>query len=95
LEDRDTVYAHNEFLEQAAELGWADFVLVVLLLLWVFVRLAVVPEADAVTALAAVAFAGTSIHASLDYVWHFPSILLVAAALVGTGLVPSRTGGDA
>jgi O-antigen ligase len=90
LDDRDSIFAHNEFLEQAAELGWAGMALAVLLLAWAFVRLALVPGADAVTALAAVALAGASIQASVDYVWHFPAVLLSAAALVGTGFVPSR-----
>jgi O-antigen ligase len=90
LEDRDTIYAHNEFLEQAAELGWAGMVLTVLLVAWLFLRLAITPGADAVTALSAVALAGLAIHGSVDYVWHFPAVPLAAAALIGTGLVPPR-----
>jgi hypothetical protein len=90
LEDRDTIYAHNEFLEQAAELGWAGMVLTVLLVAWLFLRLAISRGADAVTALSAVALAGLAIHGSVDYVWHFPAVPLAAAALVGTGLVPTH-----
>jgi O-antigen ligase len=90
LGDRDTVYAHNEILEQGAELGWAGMVLTVLLLAWTFGRLAMHPDPDAVTVLAAVALAGLSIHACVDYVWHSPAVPLAAAALVGTGIAPSR-----
>ena len=90
LRDRDTIYAHNEFLEQGAELGWAGMILTILLVAWVFLRLAITPHADAVTAMSAVALAGLTIHGSVDYVWHFPAVLLAAAALVGTGLVPGH-----
>lgn len=93
LADRDTVYAHSEILEQGAELGWAGMVLIVLLLAWAFARLAIDPDPDAVTVLAAVALAGLSIHACVDYVWHFPAVPLAAAALVGTGVAPSRRAG--
>ena len=94
LADRDAIYAHNEFLEQGAELGWAGIAAMVLLVAWGFVRLAVNPRPDAVTALAAVALAGTAIHACIDFVWHFPAVPLVAATLVGTGLVPGRARSD-
>jgi hypothetical protein len=90
LEDRDTIYAHNEFLEQAAELGWAGMAFAILLVAWLFLRLALNPSADVVTAMSAVALAGLVIHGSVDYVWHFPAVPLAAAALDGTGLVPPR-----
>ena len=66
----------------------------VLLVAWAFARLAANPRPEAVTALASVALAGAAIHACVDYVWHFPAVLLAAAALVGTGLVPGRAGSD-
>lgn len=90
LDDRDTIYAHNEFLETSAELGVAAAALLVLLVGWAFVRLAVTRHADVVTAVAAAALAGSTIQASVDYVWHFPAIPLAAAALVGTGFVGRR-----
>jgi O-antigen ligase len=87
LGDRDAAHAHQEFLEQGAELGWVGLALTIALLAWTFARLAITRRADAVTALSAVALAGASIHASVDYVWHFPPIPLATAALVATGFI--------
>ena len=93
LGDRDAIYAHNEFLETSAELGVAAAVLMVLLVAWAFVRLSVTRHADVVTAVAAAALGGAAIQASVDYVWHFPAIPIVAAALVGTGVIGRRDDG--
>ena len=84
LQDRDARWAHNEFLQQGVELGWAGLVLVVLLFLWGFARLWVHPAPDLVVALGAASLAALGIHASVDYVLHFPALPLAAAALVGT-----------
>jgi O-antigen ligase len=88
--DADSIHAHNEFLERGAELGVAGLVLMVLLFGWAFVRLWMVPHPDAVQALAAASIAVVGVHASVDYILHTPAILLGAAALLGTGLVPRR-----
>jgi hypothetical protein len=93
LGDRDAIFAHNEFLETSADLGVAAAVLMVLLVAWGFVRLAVTRHADVVTAISAATLAGASIHACVDYVWHFPAIPIAAAALVGTGFVGRRDDG--
>ena len=93
LGDRDAIFAHHEFLETSAELGVAAAVLMVLLIAWGFVRLAVTRHADVVTAVSAATLAGASIHACVDYVWHFPAISIAAAALVGTGFVGRRDDG--
>ena len=91
LRDRDARWAHNEFLQQGVELGWAGLVLVVLLFLWGFARLWVHPAPDLVVALGAASLAALGIHASVDYVLHFPAVPLAAAALVGTAqAVPLR-----
>ncbi len=90
LSDRDTIYVHQEFLEQTAELGWAAGALLILLVVWAFGRLVANPRADAVTALAAVAFAGLLIQAGVDYVLHFPAVPMAASALLGTGIAAPR-----
>jgi O-antigen ligase len=90
LSDRDTIYAHNEFLETSAELGVGAGVLMVLLIAWAFARLAVTRRPGLVAAISAAVLAGASIQACVDYVWHFPAIPLAAAALVGTGFVGRR-----
>jgi hypothetical protein len=66
------------------ELGWAGFFLTVLLFVWAFVRLWMHPEPDVYVALGAAAVAVLGIHASVDYILHFPAVPLVAAALLGT-----------
>jgi len=83
LVDQDARWAHNAFLQQGAELGWIGLGLTVLLFLWGFVRLWAHPAPDAVVALGAAALAALGIHASVDYVLHFPAVPLAAAALVG------------
>lgn len=91
LADRDARWAHNEFLQQGAEQGVIGLLLLVLLFLWGLARLAVSHRPDVTTAFAAAAIAALGIHASVDYVLHFPAIPIAAAALVGAGVVPSRS----
>ena len=74
------------------ELGVAGAVLTLLLFGWAFVRLWRVPRADGVTALGAAAVAVVGVHGCIDYVLHTPAVLLGAAALLGTALLPSARG---
>jgi len=90
IRDQDARWAHQEFLQVGVELGWAGLALVVLLFAWGFVRLAMHPRPDAYVALGAAALAALGIHASVDYVWHFPAVPLAAAALVGTAQAAPR-----
>jgi O-antigen ligase len=91
-QDPDSRWAHNEFLQQGAEGGIAGLMLMALVFMWGFVRLWVVRFPDAVTALGAAALAALGIHASIDYVIHFPAIPVVAASLVATGMIGGETG---
>ncbi|HEX6331131.1 MAG TPA: O-antigen ligase family protein [Actinomycetota bacterium] len=90
LADRDARWAHNAFLQQGAELGWIGLGVTVLLFLWGFARLWAHPHSDAVVALGAAALAALGIHASVDYVLHFPAVPLAAAALVGAAQAAPR-----
>jgi O-Antigen ligase len=90
IRDQDARWAHQEFLEVGVELGWAGLALVVLLFAWGFVRLAMHPRPDAYVALGGAALAALGIHASVDYVWHFPAVPLAAAALVGAAQAAPR-----
>src|SRR3990170_8976709 len=86
-------WAHDEFLQQGAELGWLGLILTVLLFVWAFARLWVHPAPDAVVALGAASLAVLGIHASVDYVLHFPAVPIAAAALLGTAqAAPSASG---
>jgi O-antigen ligase/peptidoglycan/xylan/chitin deacetylase (PgdA/CDA1 family) len=81
--DRDIGWAHNDFLQQGAETGLPGLLLLVLVFLWGFARLWAAPP-DTATGLAAAALAVLGVHASFDYVLHFPVLSIAAAALVGT-----------
>jgi hypothetical protein len=92
--DPDAMFAHHEFLERGAELGWTGFVLTIGLFVWALLRLFSVPHADVVTVLAAAAIAGLGIHASVDYVLRTPHVVVAAAAVLGTGIAVPRSRGD-
>jgi O-antigen ligase len=91
-QDPDSRWAHNEFLQQGAEGGIAGLTLLALVFLWGFSRLWVVTSPDAITALSAAALAALGIHASIDYVMHFPAIPVLTAGLVATGMTEAATG---
>lgn len=82
--DRDMVAAHHELLQLAAETGLPGLALALVLLAYVFAQLWLGPR-DAATAAAGVALAALVVHASVDYVLHFPEVALAAAAVVGAG----------
>ncbi len=84
IRDADAHWAHDEFLQQGVELGWAGLALALLVFVWGFVRLWVHPRPDMVVALGAASLAALGIHAGVDYVLHFPAVPLTAAALIGT-----------
>jgi O-antigen ligase len=90
LKNRDFRWAHNEFLQQGAEGGVPGLVLLAAIFVWGFARLWVVRTPDAITALSAASLAALGIHASVDYVMHFPAIPLMAAGLVATGMTAGR-----
>jgi O-antigen ligase len=90
LTDADARWAHSAYLQVAAETGVMGVVLLGTLLSWVFgalfrsrqdIRLIVIGTAAA-TALA--------VHAAIDYVAHFPAVVIIAALLAG--LASARTG---
>jgi O-antigen ligase len=79
--DPDARWAHHEFLQLGAEIGLPGYLLALAVFVagfgWLWGR------ADAVAAVAAGAMAAIGIHASLDYVLHFPLVPLAAAGLLG------------
>jgi O-antigen ligase/peptidoglycan/xylan/chitin deacetylase (PgdA/CDA1 family) len=81
--DRDIGWAHNDYLQQGAETGIPGLVLLLLAFLWGFARLWAAPP-DTATGVAASALAVLGVHASFDYILHFPVVPAAAAALVGT-----------
>jgi O-antigen ligase len=81
--DEDRRYAHNEFLQVAAESGILGGLLVVLLFAWAFARIYVGSGPDPMAVLGAIALAAVGISASVDYVLRFPTVGVTAAVLVG------------
>ena len=82
--DRDARWAHNSFLQHGAETGVLGLLLLGWLFLWGFAGLGVTKTPNVVAVLGAVAAAALGIHASVDYVLHFPAVPITTAALVGT-----------
>lgn len=84
--DRDLRWAHDEYLQTYAELGSVGLVLVLLLVGWAAVRLMVAARFhQSFAAWGAGALACTGLHASVDYVAHFPVVVFVTALMVGAG----------
>ena len=89
-------YAHNEYLQMAADLGLVGLALVIALLVAIGTvvrrgrrQRGLAPElwAGAVAGLTALA-----LHSAFDFLWHIPVIPLVGALLVGVTLSqPSET----
>jgi O-antigen ligase len=88
-------WAHNDFLQQGAELGVPGLLLLLGLFAWGFIALWANPAADAFVALAAAALAAVGIQACVDYVLHYPAVALATAALVGAGIAPPHERGRA
>jgi O-antigen ligase len=88
--DPDSRWAHNEFLQQGAEGGIPGLLLLVALFGWGFARLWAVDRPGILAALSAASLAALGIHASVDYVMHFPAIPITAAAMVATGMMDGR-----
>lgn len=93
-QDADARWAHSGFLQQGAEAGAVGMALLLAAFGWGFARVWEAGPDDPFTALGAVALAGLGLHASVDYVLHFPAVPLVAAALVGaaTARTPAPSG---
>jgi O-antigen ligase len=82
-------YAHNEYLQVLAELGFVGLALLVILLaslartIW-WGR----PHAPstAIWAGAVAGLAALAVHSGLDFLWHLPAIPLAGAVLAGLSL---------
>ncbi len=84
-------FAHNEYLQTAAELGIVGLVLLLALLAAVASSLRqgrAGPAPPPVFAGGAAALVALTVHGLFDFGWHVPVIPLVAAALVGIAIEP-------
>lgn len=87
--DRDARWAHHGFLQQGAETGVVGFALLMLIFVWGFWRLTSVPVSG-MAVMGAFALAALGVLACSDYVFHFPLVTGVTAALVGSAVGSSR-----
>jgi O-antigen ligase len=83
--DGDAAWAHNEFLEVAAGTGLPGGALLLAVVLLVLLRLWHGPR-DAATGVAATTVAAVCVLAAIDYVLHFPAVVVALTAVAGAGL---------
>jgi O-antigen ligase len=88
--DEDLRFAHNEFLQQAAESGFPGLLLTISLFGWGFARLYVSRNSSAIALLGALGLSAAGIAGSVDYVLRFPAVSLAVAALVGAAQAGRR-----
>lgn len=81
--DPDLRFAHSALLQQGAEQGYIGIALLVAIVGWAFVRGALAETGSLVPAVGAASLTALSLHASLDFILHFPLVFACAAVLVG------------
>lgn len=91
--DPDASWTHNLYLQVAAEAGSPGVVLLLLVAGWAYVRLTREPLVSAGPTVVGVTLTAVLIHSTVDYVLHFPAIVLALAALHGAGTA-ARGGSD-
>ena len=89
--DADARFAHQEFLQHAAEVGTPGALLMIALFVWGFARIGIAAPVNRYAVLSAVAWAAIGTHATVDYVVQFAAVPLTAAALIGVGTAPRAT----
>ena len=95
IADPDAAWAHSQPLQAAAETGWVGGALTVALLLWGFAALAAGSGSPGRTAVGVAAWAALALHASEDYVLHFPVVLLAGVAVLAAATGPSTADEEA
>jgi O-antigen ligase len=88
--DSDLWWAHHGFLQQGAETGVPGAALLVATFAWGFVRLGRASGATRAAPFLAIGVLALGLQACVDYVLHFPAVVLAASALVG--VPPTREG---
>lgn len=83
LADADARWAHSAYLEVAADTGLPGFVLLLVLLLWVYGSLYRSRQDPRIVVIGTAGVTALAIHAAVDYVAHFPAVVLTAAVLAG------------
>lgn len=94
-DDADLRWAHHGYLQVAAELGFVGLGLVLALIGWVSCRLWIASvRAPVRSAFGGAAVLVVGLHATVDYVWHVPAVLLVLAVVIGAATGEPRGEGS-
>jgi O-antigen ligase len=88
LSDSDAQWAHSAYLQITSEIGIPGFLLLAAVLAWVFGSLYRSHQDQRLVVLGTATATAFAVHAGIDYVVHFPALVLIAALL--TGLASSR-----
>ena len=83
LANPDAQWAHSAHLQVAAETGLIGVLLLAATLLWVYAGLYRSRQILGVVVIGTAAVTGFIVQASMDYLLHFPALVLIVALLVG------------
>jgi O-antigen ligase len=83
LADADARWAHSAYLQTAAESGIPGGTLLAALLLWSYGALRRSRQDARLVVMGTATGTALGLHAAIDYVAHFPAVVLTAALLVG------------
>jgi O-antigen ligase len=84
LLEEDVRWVPSLFLEQGAEAGLPGLVLVVLIFAWAFGRMVIGGRPGWLVVTGAAAILAIGVHASMDFILHYPLIPLAAGAIFGS-----------
>jgi O-antigen ligase len=90
--DADAMWAHSAYLQTAAETGLPGAFLLGAVILWSFGALYRSQQDLRLVVIGTAAAAAFAIHAAVDYVMHFPALILTLALVVG--LASTRRRGE-
>ena len=92
LADADARWAHSAYLQVGAETGVIGAALLGLVLLWVFGALYRSRQDERLIVIGTAAVTALAVHAAINYVAHFPALVIIAALLAG--LASARAGSE-
>ena len=89
LSDPDARWAHSAYLQTAAELGIPGGLILVALVFFALAALHRSRHDLRLVIICAAAVCAFTLHAAIDYIMHFPALVITAALLAGTASGPS------